>query len=267
MGWKYLRSWLESLWYRLSSVFLFQKELSIAIVGLQNSGKTTFTSLLSGKSFESDTVPTIGIQINQFSLGNNLIKVYDLAGQTRFQCLWERCFDKVDLIIYMIDLSDVNYLEESFTKLTKIIQMTNDDRIPLIIAGNKTDLVPDPIETLATGNNHVDKDTNINIAPLTKYIPESVMQHYNFDDIQKLKLDNYNLHLLKKVDILSKQIGIDLKNHVLHIPLQPTDSNDCNSGLTSTTEKLPLDRDIALFTLSCKNGDFVQDILEWIIQL
>ncbi|AQZ17605.1 (ZYRO0A05500g) [Zygosaccharomyces parabailii] len=247
MHWRSLKSWVELLWYKVASFFLFQKELSIAVIGLQNSGKTTFVRLLSGQPFEADTVPTLGVQMDQFALGNNSIKVYDLAGQTRFQPLWERCFDKADLIVYMIDLSDVAALEESFTKLIRVIQMTNDDKIPLLIIGNKTDVIPDP---------------PMSREYLTKYLPETLLNDYNYETIEKCKLEKTNLHQLKNVEVLSKQLGLDLRNHVLHIPLQCEDS-----AWGVPTEPLPLDRDVAIFTVSCKTGGFIQDVIDWIVQI
>lgn len=237
MGWSLLRSWLDSLWSRVLSLFLFQKELSIAIIGLQNSGKTTLTHMLGGRPFEQDTVPTLGIQISQFSLENSLIKVYDLAGQTRFQALWERCFSKVDLIIYMIDLSDTTTLDESFEKLSKVMHMTNDDRIPLLVVGNKTDLVLEPKEK-----------------PAIASIPT-----YDYNATERLRIDASNAHLLKNADVLARQIGVDLRNRQLHVPVQSSESQH--------SETMPLDRDIAVFTMSCKNGLSIKDVIDWIVQL
>lgn len=248
MVWELVRSWFDSLWFKISSIFLFQKELSIAIIGLQNSGKTTLIRLLGGKPFETDTVPTLGIQVSHFSLENNLIKVYDLAGQTRFQPLWERCFDKVDLIIYMIDLSETITLEESLRKLSRVIQTANNDRIPLLVIGNKTDLVVEPRDPLPLGP----------------------IQAYNPDSNERLKLDDSNVHLLKNPDILSRQIGIDLANRVLHISLQTSEapSNDpYGQSSSSNTRELPLQGDIAVFTASCKDGSHIEDIIDWIVQL
>ncbi|QLQ78380.1 hypothetical protein HG537_0A06270 [Torulaspora globosa] len=242
MGWESVRSWIDSAWFKISSVFLFQKELSIAIIGLQNSGKTTLIRLLGGKSFEIDTVPTLGIQESHFSLENNLIKVYDLAGQTRFQPLWERYFDKVDLIIYVIDLSDTMTLDESQQKLLRVIQMANDDRIPLLILGNKTDLIPDPKDPLPLG-------------PL---------QAYNPDTRDKLKLDSNNVHLLKNPDILARQLGIDLAARTVDIPLQSSDPQ-FKEGIS--TKLLTLHADIAVLTVSCKNGSHIADVIDWIVQL
>lgn len=237
MGGSLLRSWIDSLWSKILSIFLFQKELSIAIIGLQNSGKTTLTHMLGGRPFEQDTVPTLGIQVSQFSLENSFIKVYDLGGQTRFQSLWERCFSKVDLIIYMIDLSDTMTLDESFEKLSKVMQMTQEDRIPMLVIGNKIDLIQEPKEkqTIAT-------------------IPT-----YNYDSSERLRIDSTNAHLLKNADVLTRQVGVDLKNRQLHIPLRSSESQ----GI----DVLPLNRDIAVFTMSCRNGLCISNVIDWIVQL
>lgn len=237
MGWSLLRSWLDSLWSKILSIFLFQKELSIAIIGLQNSGKTTLTKMLGGKPFEQDTVPTLGIQVSQFSLEDSLIKVYDLAGQSRFQPLWERCFSKVDLIIYMIDLSDTLMLNESFEKLSKIMQMTNDDRIPLMVLGNKIDLVHEP-----------EVKTTISTIPT-----------YSYNSDETLQIDSTNAHLLKKPDVLARQIGVDLRHRQLHVPLVSSESQE--------SQALPLDRDIAVFTTSLKEGLCISDVVDWIVNL
>lgn len=38
----------------------FNKELEIAIIGLQNAGKTTLVKAITDGTFEEDTIPTIG---------------------------------------------------------------------------------------------------------------------------------------------------------------------------------------------------------------
>lgn len=47
-----LLAWLKSKF--------FNKELEIAIVGLQNAGKTTLVKSMTDGTFEEDTIPTIG---------------------------------------------------------------------------------------------------------------------------------------------------------------------------------------------------------------
>ena len=52
---------------------LFNKELEIAIVGLQNAGKTTLVKAVTDGVFDEDTIPTIGFNHHEIKKGNNNI--------------------------------------------------------------------------------------------------------------------------------------------------------------------------------------------------
>ena len=47
----------------------FNKELEIAIVGLQNAGKTTLVKAITDGVFEEDTIPTIGFNRHEVKKG------------------------------------------------------------------------------------------------------------------------------------------------------------------------------------------------------
>lgn len=70
----------------------FNKELEIAIVGLQNAGKTTLVKAITDGTFEEDSIPTIGFNrheikkgILNINAGKVSMKLWDLGGQTRFR--------------------------------------------------------------------------------------------------------------------------------------------------------------------------------------
>ena len=52
-------SWIDKVLDWIKNRF-FNKELEIAIVGLQNAGKTTLVKAITDGTFEEDTIPTIG---------------------------------------------------------------------------------------------------------------------------------------------------------------------------------------------------------------
>ena len=53
----------------------FNKELEIAIVGLQNAGKTTLVKAITDGTFEEDSIPTIGFNRHEIKKGKpKLIK-------------------------------------------------------------------------------------------------------------------------------------------------------------------------------------------------
>ncbi|CDO94453.1 unnamed protein product [Kluyveromyces dobzhanskii CBS 2104] len=250
--------WVNQLWLWFHSVSV-QRQLSIAVVGLQNSGKTTFTNLLAGKEFAVDTIPTLGINVKNVKLPNRTnLTIYDLAGQTRFQKLWERCFQQADLLVFMIDISDLTTWEQAKNKLHDVIIATNLEHVPILILGNKKDLLPkfpaDPLNakadsssqqaTFASVENSTRKQTWKYVSPL--------LHNYEYEDIPKYDLCIENQHVLSKVEILSKELGIDLKQGLLHLP---------------HNSKVKLNRDIALFCVSCKDGTLIETVMDWILEL
>lgn len=73
-----------------------------------------------------------------------IVKIHDLSGQARSHHLWWNYITSsiCDCIIYIIDISDTLTLEESRRKLRELILYNNShDRLPLLILGNKSDLV------------------------------------------------------------------------------------------------------------------------------
>ncbi|SCW02733.1 LAFE_0F13080g1_1 [Lachancea fermentati] len=244
-----LRHWLGSLWEYFLSLF-YQKELNIVIVGLQNSGKTSLTSALLGRPFQQDTIPTLGMRMDQFFLGSNMVKVFDLAGQHRFHHLWNRYFVKADLIIYMMDLSDLTNWAESKQKLQEVILTTNEERIPMLILGNKSDLLNTDDLLAANGKSRKKSADGQGMMEQWKYMAP-LLSNYEYEDIPTYQLDDNNLYVLKNIEILSKEIGVDLKSGFLH----------------TSKGQVFLDRDIGIFSISCKEGDYIQDILQWIAQL
>ena len=48
---------------------LFSKELEIAIVGLQNAGKTTLVKAVTDGVYDEDTIPTIGFNHHEIKKG------------------------------------------------------------------------------------------------------------------------------------------------------------------------------------------------------
>ncbi|SCV03462.1 LAME_0H10616g1_1 [Lachancea meyersii CBS 8951] len=246
-----LEQWLASCWQYLLSLF-YRKELNIVLVGLQNSGKTSLTRALVSKPFERDTIPTLGMQTEQIAMGLNTVRIFDLAGQTRFHHLWQRYLARADLVIYVLDLSDLTSWAQAKQKLHDVICETNHDGVPMLIVGNKIDLLSQLESRHAAPGRRASKKTaaDQNTLDHWKFLAP-LLRNYEFDDIPTYQLDDTNLYVLRNVEVLSKELGLDLKNGILHLP---------NSHIY-------LDRDLAVFTISCKNGDYIQDILDWVVQL
>ncbi len=69
-------NWFKNLFWN--------KEMEIAIVGLQNSGKSTFVQAIAIGEFDEDkmedTIPTIGFNNRQLKKGKINLNLWDLGG-------------------------------------------------------------------------------------------------------------------------------------------------------------------------------------------
>jgi len=63
--------WIKSLF--------FNKELELAILGIQNAGKTTLVNVMANNKFDEDTIPTIGFNFRKLKKGKVEFKLWDLG--------------------------------------------------------------------------------------------------------------------------------------------------------------------------------------------
>lgn len=63
--------WIKSLFWK--------EELELTLVGLQNSGKTTFVNVITSGQFTDDMIPTVGFNMKKITKGNVTIKVWSSA--------------------------------------------------------------------------------------------------------------------------------------------------------------------------------------------
>ena len=66
-----LLNWLKSLF--------FKKELELAILGIQNAGKTTLVEYLATEKFKDDQIPTIGFNYKEMTKGKVKFKCWDMG--------------------------------------------------------------------------------------------------------------------------------------------------------------------------------------------
>lgn len=124
--------WLRGLFWK--------EEMELTLVGLQNSGKTTFVNVIASGQFQEDQIPTVGFNMRKVSKGNVTIKVWDIGGQPRFRNMWERYCRGVNCIVYMVDAADTDKLESSKAELQALLEKPQIQGIPILVLGNKKDL-------------------------------------------------------------------------------------------------------------------------------
>jgi len=129
---KSLVSWIKSK--------LWNREIELSIVGLQNAGKSTLTSTLASGGFDEDTIPTIGFNYRRVKKGKVGLNVWDLGGQERFRDSWEKYCRLSDVIIYVVDSVDLSSMEEARKQLHDLLSWPSLEGIPLLLLGNKNDV-------------------------------------------------------------------------------------------------------------------------------
>ncbi|NHJ85697.1 MAG: GTP-binding protein [Asgard group archaeon] len=122
----------------LQRLFRQKKQFKIAVVGLDSAGKTTMLNYLRfDKNIE--TLPTIGVNVEVLRRENVNLSIFDLGGQLHFRSLWGTLMKGSSAIIFVIDSSDRDRLEEAKNELWKVLLDPLYPDAPLLIVANKQD--------------------------------------------------------------------------------------------------------------------------------
>ena len=62
--------------------------MELALIGLQNAGKTSLVNVVATGGFDTDMIPTVGFNMRKVTKGSVTIKVWDLGGQPRFRSMY-----------------------------------------------------------------------------------------------------------------------------------------------------------------------------------
>ena len=124
---------------------------TVGFVGIDNAGKTTIIDIFS-KHKLSKTIPTVGVNLEQMSFQeiDFDINILDMGGQKNFRLLWVDYLNTVNIIIYVIDASDHERLDETLNEFQKMLILTEANAVPILVLLNKTDL-PDTLSALEVG--------------------------------------------------------------------------------------------------------------------
>ena len=109
----------------------------ILFLGLDNAGKTTLLFKIKDDEFK-DTVPTVGLNVEQITYKDMTLTLWDVGGQARK--LWKHYYDKVDGVIMVIDSSDIDRMKIVKDELSKIVVEPGLETVPILVLANKQDL-------------------------------------------------------------------------------------------------------------------------------
>ncbi|MHA2180652.1 MAG: Rab family GTPase [Promethearchaeota archaeon] len=155
----------------MSDAFKFK----IVVVGDGAVGKTSLIKRYTTNSFEKDYIATLGMQFSKYEElveGENVeLLLWDLAGQPSFSNLRDRFYKGSNGAIIAFSLAPEDL--ESWEHIDNWLLHINEacGRIPIILLGNKADLVDQ--NALATSSNYATSDVHVK-----KYVQEHKIIDY-----------------------------------------------------------------------------------------
>ena len=119
-------------------------EYKLLLIGESNVGKTTIFNKYIFNKLDKNTGSTIGVdfEAKNFSYKNKKysIKLFDTAGQERFQSVTRAYYHMGDAYLIVFDLTNENSLNSVHDWIKEIQEICKDPDPIIIILGNKNDL-------------------------------------------------------------------------------------------------------------------------------
>ena len=108
----------------------------LCIIGEAGVGKTTLVKLLTEQQLNDCRKPTVGVAVERVEIGNDALALWDLAGQKRFQFMWDEFMRGSKLTVVVTDSSQRNV--EETKRIVERLQAREGSK--LIAIANKQDL-------------------------------------------------------------------------------------------------------------------------------
>jgi small GTP-binding protein len=116
------------------------KDVSVLMLGLDNSGKTSILTSISDGDLNC-IIPTQGFNFRSFSHEGLKFNLWDLGGHEMIRPYWSEHYQKAEAVIFVIDSADIRRLEEVNTELHRLLENPQLQAKPLLVLANKQDLV------------------------------------------------------------------------------------------------------------------------------
>lgn len=78
-------------------------EFRLSIIGFPNAGKTTILHNLKFGVYQPNTTSTIGMNMEEISIKNVNLKVWDLSGQAKMRTTWKYYYEQVNGLVFVVD--------------------------------------------------------------------------------------------------------------------------------------------------------------------
>ncbi|MHA1149850.1 MAG: ADP-ribosylation factor-like protein [Promethearchaeota archaeon] len=155
-----IRRYADEYIHRVQEMDYFQDQTSVKVFlfGLNEAGKTSLVRRLkTGEYDDNYFMPTRKFNIDHIQVENShLLTIWDMPGQRQFRKKWLIGAQDSNIIVFMIDISNQIHFEEARSEFWRILNSYELSRIPLLILGNKIDLLNES-NPKETKNEHLDR--------------------------------------------------------------------------------------------------------------
>jgi ADP-ribosylation factor protein 1 len=114
-----------------------KKELRIIMIGLVNAGKT---SILYKLNKTNPNTKNISYAFEHVKYKNQFITSWDTSCSEKLRPLWKHLYQCTDGVVYVVDSSDRDRIDEAAEDFKKIINMEQLINSPVVVFANKQDL-------------------------------------------------------------------------------------------------------------------------------
>jgi len=125
----------QRMWRKLSG----KPEARIFLYGLDSAGKTTILQQMKNE-IDTPLLPTPGIKVETVASQGFDYTVWDLGGHSTVKPLWSFHWEGAHALIFVVDSSDRDRIEEAAIELDLILNDANMKDILLLVIANKQDL-------------------------------------------------------------------------------------------------------------------------------
>merc|ERR1719502_1046880 len=113
-----------------------KKDMRMLMLGLDAAGKTTV--LYKFKLGEVvTTIPTVGFNVEEVTYKNLRMTVWDIGGQDRIRKLWRHYYVGTQGLIFVVDSSDRDRIEEARDELHKMLREDEMRDASVLVYANK----------------------------------------------------------------------------------------------------------------------------------
>jgi ADP-ribosylation factor-like protein 6 len=128
---------------KLGSVFSSKKkDFNLVVIGLDNAGKSTIVNGLKSNNKANNITPTVGFNMEKFSVKSLNFTTYDMSGQSRYRNLWEAYYREADAIVFVVDSGDRMRFVVASEEIISMLEHPEikNKKTPLLVYANKRDV-------------------------------------------------------------------------------------------------------------------------------